>query len=248
MAESIVLFLQDVTNNNYLTLFLISIIPIVELRGAILLISSMPDVNYLAGMFVCIAGSSSVIIPLVFLLKPIIKAMKKTKLFGKIASFAEGMLSDKAQKVTANADESKRKLSADSKKFLGVMTFTCVPLPLTGVWMASGIGAFLDFNNWKTVLAIFLGNLITAAVYTIIVLLVPVQYIDIVVYIFIALVVILLIGSFIPIIVKVVKQHKLKKANEELKENDESATSGSIEAEDIAGQPMEDAEASCEKK
>ena len=87
MTQTIVDFFQSVTGNNYLTLFLVSIIPIIELRGAIILIAGMPDVHRIAGMFVSLAGSSVVIIPLLLCLRPILNKLKKTKLFGKIAAF-----------------------------------------------------------------------------------------------------------------------------------------------------------------
>jgi len=251
MTEEIVKFLQEVTNNNYLTLFLVSIIPIIELRGAILLIPGMPDVNLIAGIFVCVAGSSVVIIPLVLLIKPIIKAMKKTKLFKKVAEFAEGMISDRAEKVKKKA-ESDRKLSPGAKKFWGLFTFTAIPLPLTGAWMGSCVGAFLNFNTWLTCLSVFLGNVVASFILAILVTLLPVKFIDIALYAFFAIAFIVLATTFTIAIVKKIKKDKKVKLS--LQTHDiETTQTNNIETEKngderIAGDNIKDYEDESGKK
>ena len=125
MTDAIVQFFQSWTNNDYLTLFLVSIIPIIELRGAIILMGGMTGISKIAGMFVCLAGSSVVIFPLLLCLRPILNKLKKTKVFGKIANFFEELFSSKAQGVNDKAEKRKatKKASADTKKFLGLAVF-----------------------------------------------------------------------------------------------------------------------------
>lgn len=209
MTQTIVDFFQSVTGNNYLTLFLVSIIPIIELRGAIILIAGMPDVHRIAGMFVSLAGSSVVIIPLLLCLRPILNKLKKTKLFGKIAAFFEDLFQSRAEGVNKKAQEGKmtKKLSSDAKKFLGLSLFVGVPLPFTGAWTGSGVGAFMDFKLWKAALAVFIGNFIAACILTLLTAFIPVKYIDIILYAFLALVVLSLVISFT---VAVVKRKKKK--------------------------------------
>ncbi|MGN0796561.1 MAG: small multi-drug export protein [Christensenellales bacterium] len=198
MTETIVQFFQSWMNNDYLTLFLISIIPIIELRGAIILMGGMTGISKIAGMFVCLAGSSIVIFPLLLCLRPILKKLKKTKLFGKIAGFFEELFSSKASGVNEKAEKRKisSKASPDTKKFLGLTLFVGVPLPFTGAWTGSGVGAFMDIKIWKAALAIFIGNLFAASVLTLLTAFIPVKYIDIVLWIFLALVILSLVISF----------------------------------------------------
>ena len=81
MTETIITFFRELTGNDYLTLFIISMIPIVELRGAIIFMAGM-DVNMIAGMFCCVAGSSVFITPIILVIRPLIRKMKKSKTFG----------------------------------------------------------------------------------------------------------------------------------------------------------------------
>lgn len=73
-----------------------------------------------------------------------------------------------------------KKLSSDAKKFLGLSLFVGVPLPFTGAWTGSGVGAFMDFKLWKAALAVFIGNFIAACILTLLTAFIPVKYIDII--------------------------------------------------------------------
>ena len=240
MTDAIVQFFQSWTNNNYLTLFLVSIIPIIELRGAIILMGGMTGISKIAGMFVCLAGSSVVIIPLLLCLRPILNKLKKTKVFGKIANFFEELFSSKAQGVNDKAEKRKatKKASADTKKFLGLAVFVGVPLPFTGAWTGSGVGAFMDIKIWKAALAIFIGNLFAASVLTLLTAFIPINYIDIALWIFLALVVVSLLTSFI---VAVIKHKKRKTAEVHAVENTDGNLSGEA-ADSIEPQSVETAE------
>ncbi|MDD4840206.1 MAG: small multi-drug export protein, partial [Clostridia bacterium] len=104
MTETIVSFFESITQNDYLTLFLVSIIPIIELRGALILSAGM-NVNPFLAFLTCVAGSSCVIIPLIVCVKPIIRKLKTTKFFHKLAIFAEDILADKAEKVKKSSEK-----------------------------------------------------------------------------------------------------------------------------------------------
>ena len=240
MTDAIVQFFQSWTNNDYLTLFLVSIIPIIELRGAIILMGGMTGISKIAGMFVCLAGSSVVIFPLLLCLRPILNKLKKTKVFGKIANFFEELFSSKAQGVNDKAEKRKatKKASADTKKFLGLAVFVGVPLPFTGAWTGSGVGAFMDIKIWKAALAIFIGNLFAASVLTLLTAFIPIKYVDIVLWIFLALVVVCLVVSFVVAVVK----HKKKKAAEVQVVENVGETLSDETAESIGAQSVETAE------
>ena len=85
MINTIIDFFRNLTHNDYLTLYVISIIPIIELRGAIVFMSGMFDSlkEMIIGMLCCVADSTTVIVPLLLITRPLIRAMKRTKWFSK---------------------------------------------------------------------------------------------------------------------------------------------------------------------
>lgn len=195
MTETIANFFLSWTHNDYLTLFIISIIPIVELRGAIVIMGGM-DVNAIAGMFCCVAGSSVMIIPLILLIRPLIRKLKKSKNFAKFGRKMEENLSDRAPDVESDGGAIKKKMSPDAKKFWGLFIFVAIPLPMTGSWTGSAVGSILDFKLWKAALAVFLGNIVAAGILTLLVWFVPGGYIDFFLYGFVILAVALFVTLF----------------------------------------------------
>lgn len=206
MTEAIVTYFQSVTRNDYLTLFLVSIIPIIELRGALILSAGM-NVNPYLATIVSILGSSIVILPIIFLLKPVINKLKKTKLFKKLALAIEDVLNDKADKVIKSGEKVKTK-NLDLKKFYGLLIFVGVPLPFTGAWTGSAIGASLNMKFYKSAFAIFLGNIVAALILSVLIRIIPVKYIDIILYAFLTLVLFSLLFAFFMLLSKHKKKSK----------------------------------------
>ena len=211
MTEAIITYFRELTGNDYLTLFIIAIIPIVELRGAIIFMAGM-DVNMVAGMFCCVAGSSLMIVPLILAIRPIIHRMKRSKAFGKLGRELEDMLSDRAPDVSKEGGAVKRRMSADAKKFWGVLIFVALPFPMTGSWSGSAIASILDFKLWKAALSVFIGNIIAGAILTAIVAFVPEGYTDFVLYAFIALAIAIFLGIYLTRFAK--KEKRLQEGKE----------------------------------
>lgn len=210
MTQTIVDFFSQITHNDYLTLFIISIIPIIELRGALVIMAGMQNVNEIAGMFCCIAGSTTVVVPLLLLIRPLIRQMKKSKWFAKIGKRIESSLSERAENAYSekkqleiqaeeageSAKKPKKPLSIDTKKFLGLFVFVAIPLPMTGAWTGSCVGSILDFPVWKAAFAVFFGNIAAAIILTLIAWLMPQQYVDIFLYGFVVLAIALAISFY----------------------------------------------------
>ncbi len=197
MTETIITFFRELTGNDYLTLFIISIIPIVELRGAIIFMGGMEGINMIAGMFCCVAGSSVMIIPIILLIRPLIRKLKRSKMFSKFGKRMEESLNERAPEIEPEKENPiKKKMSLDLKKFWGTFIFVAIPLPMTGSWTGSAIAGILDFKMWKAALAVFLGNIVAAGILTLIVAFVPTQYTDFVLYGFIILAVALCITLY----------------------------------------------------
>lgn len=193
MVDSIIEFFRSLTGNDYLTLYIISIIPIIELRGAILFMPLMFDTveEMFAGMCCCIAGSTTVILPLLLITRPLIRRLKRTKAFSKIAKNMESNLALRAESAYSAEEKKQSKIgkamSVDTKKSLGLFTFVAIPLPMTGAWTGSCIGSFLDFPIWKAALSVFGGNIVAGLILTTIVIFLPEQYAEIFLYGFVVL-------------------------------------------------------------
>ncbi len=206
MIDTVIDFFRNITGNDYLTLYVISIIPIIELRGAIVFMSGMFSSvqEMIAGMFCCVAGSTTVILPLILITRPLIRRMKRSKWFSKLAKSVEASLADRAESAYSAENEArkaeeaaqdgkkrKKPMSTDTKKFLGLFVFVAIPLPMTGAWTGSCIGSFLDFPVWKASLAVFLGNIVAGSILTVIAYFMPKQFADLFLYGFVVLAIVI---------------------------------------------------------
>ena len=133
-----------------LVIFLVSMIPILELRGG-LIVASLLHVDMWTAIPICIIGN---IIPVPFILLLITKifeVMKKTKLFGGMVTALERRAMGKSERIQKG-------------EFIGLMLFVGIPLPGTGAWTGSLIAALLGIKNRKAVPAILLGILIATVI------------------------------------------------------------------------------------
>lgn len=196
MIEQLITQISNAIGNPYLTLYVISIIPIIELRGAILFMPYMFDTigEMMLGMLCCIAGSTTVILPLILITRPFLKKLRRSKWFSKLGKRMEANLADRAESAyneekieQREAHRKHKSMSKDGKKFFGLFVFVAIPLPMTGAWTGSCIGSFLDFPVWKASLAVFFGNIVAGLTLTTIAYFLPRQYADVFLYGFVIL-------------------------------------------------------------
>ena len=137
-----------------IVIFIISMIPILELRGG-LLVASLLDVSITTAIPICIVGN---IIPIPFILlfiKQIFKWLKKIKLFRGIIEKLEARAMGKSESI-------------EKYEFWGLVLFVGIPLPGTGAWTGSLIAALLDIDFKKAVLAELLGIIIATVIMSIV--------------------------------------------------------------------------------
>ncbi len=218
MIQDLITQISDAIGNPYLTLYVISIIPIIELRGAILFMPYLFDSiqEMMLGMLCCIAGSTTVIVPLIFITRPFLRKLRRSKWFSKIGKRMEANLADRAESAYSEEknekiDEIKQKhkrkpMSKDGKKFLGL--FVAIPLPMTGAWTGSCIGSFLDFPVWKASLAVFFGNIVAGLILTTIAFFLPKQYADVFLYGFVILAIAIAVTLYFSRSKRLEKKHK----------------------------------------
>lgn len=100
--------------------FLISMVPILELRGGLLL-ATVLKIPMLQAVIACVIGN---IIPIPFILlfiRQIFKWLKKTKLFRPLIEKLENRAMGKSDKIK-------------KYEFWGLVLFVGIPLPGTGAW------------------------------------------------------------------------------------------------------------------
>ena len=130
--------------------FIISMIPILELRGG-LLAASLLKISAARAIPICIVGN---IIPIPFILlfiKQIFKLLKKTSLFRGFVTHLEERAMGKSSTIK-------------KFEFLGLLLFVGIPLPGTGAWTGSLIASLLNIDIKKSSLAILCGIIMATVI------------------------------------------------------------------------------------
>ncbi|MCD7728881.1 MAG: small multi-drug export protein [Clostridia bacterium] len=170
VTDSIQSFFATVFGGNaWLATIIVSMIPLIELKGGIIFGQSPdffdePLTKWEAFGCGIIAGAV-VAVALTFLLKPLFTWLKKTKAFRKFAMRMEKSFHAKAVKID-NGENSKKK--SGFKRMLGVFLFTAVPLPLTGMWTGTAIAVFLDMKWWQCLVSTISGNIVAGLIITLV--------------------------------------------------------------------------------
>ena len=131
--------------------FIISMIPILELRGALLVAGPLLGVPVSVAVPVSVIGY---IIPVPFfllLITPIFQWMKGTKLFRPMVEKLESKAMSKSDQI-------------EKYEFWGLVLFVGIPLPGTGAWTGSLIAALLGIKFKKAFPAVILGILIATVI------------------------------------------------------------------------------------
>ena len=138
--------------NKIIGIFLISMLPIIELRGAIPIGAAIGLPWYL-NMIVSIIGN---MLPVPFILLFVVKLFEFMKKKNILVNFIE-----KIGKRAMSRSE-----SIANKEFLGLMIFVAIPFPGTGAWTGALIAALLQFDRKRSFFYIGLGVVIAAVIMT----------------------------------------------------------------------------------
>ena len=157
------LFVSIFGGHSEIATLIISMIPIVELRGAIPFGAATSFWGESAlplweSFLISLAGSSFVCIVLTFLFQPLFNWLKHTKAFKKLADFIERKLRKNSKNIDEKADSEKNAKKVLWIKIIGVFCFVALPLPLTGVWTGTCLALFVGLNRKQTLLTVLLGN------------------------------------------------------------------------------------------
>ena len=139
---------------NYIKIFLISMVPLIELRGAI------PYSQYLgmpvvSSYIVCIIGNM-IPVPFIYLFaRKVLEWGKDKPVIGKFFTFCLEKGHKGGQKLTSKAGRG---------LFVALLLFVGIPLPGTGAWTGTLAASILDMDFKSTVLAVILGVLLAGVI------------------------------------------------------------------------------------
>ena len=135
--------LQGIPFGKELIVFIISLMPILELRGG-LIAASLLGLNPVVSYIISIIGN---IIPVPFILwfiNSILEWKRKKKHLSKVAKWLDGKVE-------------KHKGQIEKYGFWGLVLFVGIPLPGTGAWTGCLIASVLEMDRKKAFIAAMIG-------------------------------------------------------------------------------------------
>lgn len=141
MADAIIAYFSQ--TNDVLATFLMSLLPIIELRGSIIFAAAQ-NVPWYIAYIVSVIGNVLPIPFIILFLRPILNYLKKTKHLAKAANWLQERSMKKADKIL-------------KYEILGLFLFVAIPLPGTGAWTGAVIASLLDMRIIKAFPTIVLG-------------------------------------------------------------------------------------------
>lgn len=134
----------------YALIFIISLMPILELRGG-LIAASLLDIEPLWAFIVCMVANILIIPFVLFLIEAVLEFLMRFKKLGQlITRFKEKTL--------------KKKSSIEKYGYLGIMLFVAVPLPGSGAWTGCFLAVLLGLDKKKSFFAALLGVFIAGVI------------------------------------------------------------------------------------
>lgn len=138
----------------YLIIFLISMVPIVELRGAIP-VAVANNLNIFVSYIICIVGNM-IPVPFIYLFaRKILVCGSDKKVIGRFFKFCL----EKGEKGGKKLEE-----KAGRGLFFALLLFVGIPLPGTGAWTGTLAASILDMGFKRSVLAVMLGVLLAGII------------------------------------------------------------------------------------
>lgn len=142
----------------YLIIFLVSMVPIIELRGALIIAAGYnavyPEFSMLWAYIICVIGNM-LPVPVIYLFaRKVLVWGSDKKVLGKPFSW-----------ILEKGEKAGRKLEAKAGKglFVALLLFVGIPLPGTGAWTGTLGASILDMKFKPTILAA-MGGVILAGI------------------------------------------------------------------------------------
>ena len=137
----------------YLILFLVSMVPLIELRGALLMAGGM-NLPMLSSYIVCIIGNMIPVPFIFFFARKVLEWGADKPVIGKFFTFCLEKGHKGGQKLQEKAGRG---------LFVALLLFVGIPLPGTGAWTGTLAASLLDMDFKSSVLAV-LGGVLLAGI------------------------------------------------------------------------------------
>ena len=132
----------------YLLIFLVSMVPLIELRGAVFMAVGM-DLPYWTSLIVCVIGNMLPVPVIYFFARKVLLWGKDKKYIGKFFTFCLEKGEKAGQALTRKAGR--------GGLFIALLLFVGIPLPGTGAWTGTLGASFLNMGFKSTVISVCLG-------------------------------------------------------------------------------------------
>ena len=133
---------------HYLIIFLVSMVPIIELRGAMIYAVGY-DLPYLPALITCVIGNMLPVPIIYFFARKVLIWGADKKYIGKFFRFCLEKGEHGGQRLVKTAGR--------GGLFVALMLFVGIPLPGTGAWTGTLAASFLNMGIKSTALAVSLG-------------------------------------------------------------------------------------------
>lgn len=133
-----------------LTVFVISLLPILELRGG-MIAARLLEMNFFKAFAICYLGNMLPIPFIILFIKKIFEFLRRFKFFEKIIV-----------KLEAKTERNKEKVLR--YKSWGLLIFVAIPLPGTGGWTGALMAALLNIDMKRSLPIIALGVFIAGLI------------------------------------------------------------------------------------
>lgn len=132
----------------YLLVFFVSMVPLIELRGAVPMAVTM-DLDYWTAMLVCIIGNMLPVPIIYFFARKVLIWGADKKCIGKFFRYCLEKGEQGGQKLVAKTGR--------GGLFVALMLFVGIPIPGTGAWTGTLAASFLNMGIKSTAGAVSLG-------------------------------------------------------------------------------------------
>ena len=139
----------------YLLCFLVSMVPLIELRGGVPIAVGM-GLDYITALIVCVIGNMLPVPIIYFFARKVLLWGCNKKYIGKFFTYC-------IEKGERGGQKLKEKAGRQGL-FVALMLFVGIPLPGTGAWTGTLAASFLNMGIKSTSLAVSLGVVIAGII------------------------------------------------------------------------------------
>ena len=139
----------------YLLIFLVSMVPLIELRGSIFMAVGM-NLDYFTALVISVIGNMLPVPIIYFFARKVLVWGKDKPYIGKFFTFCLEKGEHGGQKLVARAGR--------GGLFLALLLFVGIPLPGTGAWTGTLAASFLNMGIKSTTAAVCLGVILAGII------------------------------------------------------------------------------------